>query len=273
MKKLICLILIFVIALSFASCGQPKIVKNIGGFEADSELDGFFGGDDNALSLFFAPYSLADSTGYDRTSEQFAALCEAQRARILSEDYRGDEDALKEDVEKNGLTMNLYNKFTERDVLTDELFAYLISNGTIASDEADVREKLISGGAVRVKRIIVSTDGAEGLIKEAAKKAGNTSFESVRQSYAVYAPAGEIGNYEDSFIVVEGNFDDKYENACFSLGVGEISEPFETDAGWCIVKRYELTPEMIDEVLSDLVSEYTEGQFNKMLTEAAKKLL
>ena len=273
MKKIIGFVLILTIALSLVSCGQPKIVKNVGGFDVDSELDSFFGGDDNALALFFAPYSLADSVGYDRNSEEFAALCKAERARMLSEDYRGDEDALEEDVERNGLTMNLYEKFTERDVLTDELFERLTSDGTIVSEEATVREKLLSGAAVRVKRIIIIDDEAEKLIKEAAEKTKNSSFESVRQSYASYAPAGEIGNYEDSFIVVEGNYDERYENACFSLDIGGISEPVETAAGWCIVKRYEMTPDMIDGIISDLVPEYKDGQFNIMLEKAAEKLL
>ncbi len=275
MKRITCSVLVITIimtAFALVSCGTPRIVKNVGGFDVDSELDSFFGGSDDALRLFFAPYALADSVGYDRNSEEFAALCEAERARMLSEDYKGDEDALKEDVEKNGLTLNLYGQFLERDILTDVLYERLTSDGTIATDEADVRELLLAGAAVRVKRIIITGDDAEKLIKEAAGKTKDSSFESVRQSYASYAPAGEVGNYEDSFIVVEGNYDERYEKACFSLETGEISKPVETAAGWCIVKRYELTPEMIDEILSDLVSEYTSGQFNIMLEDAAERL-
>ena len=273
MKKLLCLLLAAVFAVSLASCGDAKIVKTIGGYDVDSELNDFYDGDDSALSVFLAPYALADKYGYDTSSGDFSALCEAELARMLHEDYLGDEDALEEDIKANGLSTALYEKFVERDVLTSELYSFLKENGTIESDEAKIRESLLAGGAVYVKRIVIVSDDGEELIAEASEKAKTAPFESVRDSFAEYAPAGEIGNYGDGYIVVRGSYDEKYEDACFSLGVGEISEPFNTDAGWCIVKRYELTEDMVDGILPDLAAAYTDGIYTGMLSEAAAGLL
>lgn|GEM_PF-2362729 len=277
MKKALTYILILCMAAGLlASCGAPKIVKSIGGFDVDEDLYSLFGEDDEKLASFFAPYALADEAGYDYKSDDFASLCETARERFLAEMYGGDRDALEREMEEAGMTESSYEKITEQDTLKSELYELLVENGKIETDETAVREKLIDGGAVRVKRIIMKGgEGIEDLMKDTSEKikSGTVTFEEVVRDLEKYAISGDIGNYGDSFIVVRGNSDKVYEDTCFSLGVGEVSEPIETSAGLCLVKRCELTPDMIDEILSDLVTSYDEGQFNIMLEQKAEEML
>lgn len=273
MKKTVLIITCIILAVIMASCGEAKIVKNIGGYDVDEDLDALYDGDDGAISLFLSPYAVADKIGYDYRSEEFLAKCEAERARMLSEAYGGDEDALEDELKAASITEALYEKLIERDVLTDALYFKLISDGEISQDAASLKAEFLSGGAVRVKRIVTTGEGAKDAIEGAAEMAKTSSFEDTMKKYAFMSPAGEIGNYEDSFVFARGNYDEKYESVCFSLEVGEISEPFETDAGWCIVKRYELTEEIVDKMQNDLVVSYGEGSFSKILADAASELL
>ncbi len=269
MKRFIaCFIAVIIFSLPLASCGA-KVVKTVGTYEVDEELDSFFGSDDEKLAAFFAPYALADEMEYDYTSDEFVNYCASQRERFLAQVYGGDEDALAKELEKAGMTEDIYVKVLEQDTLKSDLYDKLILAGEIETDRKTMKIKFLRGEAVMVKRILVSGDDAEDKIKEAAAQiAAGETFESVRSEYS----DGDIGNYGDSFIVTKGNYDKAYEDVCYSIEVGDVSEPFKTDAGWCIVERYELTEEAVDEVLTDLITEYTEGQFSIRLEEIAKTL-
>jgi len=278
MKKLIFAVIFLLAAVLFISCGSPGVVKQIGGFDVDEDLYSFLSEDDGAVASFFAPYALAEDLGYDLTSDEFKSMCDAAREQMLYADYGGDEDKLKADIEEAGMTEEVYGKVIEQDTLKNILYLMLIDDGTIESDSASLREEFASGDAVCVKRILLKADtpDAEEILSDAYEKAvsGKRTFDELKGDLVAYFASGEgIGNYGDYYIVLRGNTDNAYEDACFSLAENEISQPFETEAGHCMVKRYPLTDEILDATLDDLVKSYGEGQFNIMLEEKAEEML
>ena len=274
---------VLALALLLSSCGAPKIVKTIGSYEVDEDVYELFDNSDEDVAHFFAPYALADKYGVDRESENFAAKCDAEMARVISEDYHGDEDAMRDAVKESGLTDELWDKIIEQSVLYTDVYEALVEKGTIVSDSGKLKEEFLSGGAVYVKRIILGESAAgpydaepgAGQLQAAYDKivSGARSFDEAKRDFIGYTSTDDVGNYENGYIVVRGATEKAYEDVCFSLAVNEVSKPFETSKGYCIVMRFALTEDMVDEALDYLVSSSMEGQYNVMLDDAAAGLL
>ena len=285
LKKLLIYTFAAILALSLllSSCGAPKIVKTIGAYEVDEDLYELFDSSDEGVAYFFAPYALADKYGVDRESEDFKAKCDVEMARVISEDYHGDEDAMRDAVKASGLTDELWDKIIEQSVLYKDVYEALVGNGTIISDPENLRAEFLSGGAVYVKRIMLGASSAGpynaepgvGQLQAAYDKivSGARSFDEAKQDFIGYTSTDDVGNYENGYIVVRGATEKVYEDVCFSLAVNEISKPFETSKGYCIVMRFALTEDMVDEALDYLVASSMEGQYNVMLDETAAELL
>ncbi|MBQ7669772.1 MAG: peptidylprolyl isomerase [Clostridia bacterium] len=285
MKKLLIYTLaaILAFALLLSSCGAPKIVKTLGAYEVDEDLYELFDGSDEGVAGFFAPYALADKYGVDHESENFKTKCEAEMARVISEDYFGDEDAMRDAVKENDLTDELWDKIIEQSVLYTDVYEALVEKGTIVSDPEKLKEEFLTGGAVYVKRIMLGASSAGpydaepgvGQLEAAYDKivSGARSFDEAKRDFIGYTSTDDVGNYENGYIVVRGATEKTYEDVCFSLAVNDVSKPFETSKGYCIVMRFALTEDMVDEALDYLVASSMEGQYNVMLDDAAAELL
>ena len=279
LKKILTYIcILFALVLPLTSCGGPKTVMTVGGYDLTEDVDALLGGSD-MRALFLAPYALAEENGIDVKSDEFRDAVSAELERVFSADYGANEEALDAELEAEGISREVYEKIVEQSVLSDMLYLKLTESGKIETDPEILREKFLSGEAVRVKRILVlysNHDAAEAdeRINEAAGKLSlGTPFETVMKDYAEYDLAnGDLGNLGDSYVVLRGSADADYEKVCFSLSEGETSEPFDTSVGPCIVKRYELTAEDLNTILDDLVSDYAVGQYNLILEEAAEKI-
>lgn len=283
MKKFsLILILTLVLPLVFCSCGNSSPDREIGGYEIEGELYDFLGKTDEKAAEFLAVYSLADRYGVDFSSEKFEMEVEAEMSRILAEDYSGDADALDDDLDSFGIDDDIYEKIVEQDLLKTKVYLKLTESGTIETDRAKIKTELSNGGSVRIKRILIpygvseetKSDAEKGIKAAWDKIQAGYDFDEVVKDMSKYTYATIGGSLEDgSYIVVKGKTEKGYEDVCFNLSVGEVSDPFETSSGYCIVKRYELDLDLIDSVLDNLVTAYCEGQYNMMLDEAAEKLL
>ena len=280
MKKIIAYICLIIAALLvLSSCGGPKTVMSVGGYELTEDVDALFGGDEHLRAMFLAPYALAEEEGIDVNSTEFRDAVSTALERVFAADYKADEEALDDELELMGITREVYEKIVEQDTLKELLYKKLTESGKIETDRDALREKFLSGEAVRVKRILVllanhdGTEASERIAEAEQKLSVGTPFETVMKDYAEYDIAhGDLGNLGDSYVIVRGNTDAAYEEVCFSLAEGETSAVFDTAAGPCIVKRYPLTADDLDALLDDLVTSYCEGQYNMILEDAAKKM-
>ncbi len=282
MKKLSLVLSVLLALVLLASCKESAPDKTVGGYEVDGDLYEFLGGTDEKVAEFLAVFSLADEYGVDHSSDEYEDKVSSEVERILAEDYDGDEDALDEDLDSFGIDDDIYRKLVAQDLLKTEIYLKLTENGTIETDPAKIKIELTNGGAVRIKRILIPYGVSEETKSEAEKEIKDASdrinagadFDDVMKDMSKYTYTTVGGSLDDgSFIVVKGKTEKVYEDVCFNLSVGEVSDAFETSTGYCIVKRYELEPQMIDAYIDDLVTSYGEGKFNLMLDEAAEKLL
>ena len=273
MKKTAAIILAIALSLvALASCGKGAGQLDIGGYKIDADLAKYITDNGSTPEICVSVYALADAEGYDHSGDTFKSKCDAEYERILAEGYGGDEDALEAELEEYGIE-GFFDKIVEQGVLRDELYGYLAEKGKIESDKDSIRKRLLDGEAVRVKRIIVDSADKTQLDEGYDEYiSGKISFEDLADSLAKYSVEKGIGDYEDSYVVVKGNSDVDYENACFALEADECSEPFSTSAGYCLVKRYELTDGIVDKLLDRLAVSYMEGQYNLMLEAAAETL-
>ena len=99
-------------------------------------------------------------------------------------------------------------------------------------------DKMSEATQVAAKHILVSTEQeAKDILKEIQKKgAGSeTAFEDAAKTHSKCpsgANGGDLGFFKRGVMVKE------FEDAAFSLNVGEISEPIKTNFGWHLIKVY-----------------------------------
>ena len=258
--------------LFFASCGSKGKSADI-----KTQIEDLYRDSEDGSASFYAVYDLADKYGYDYNTEAFRTLCGEAVANDLLNTYHGNTEARQKDLDDFNMSYELYEKIIEQDTLKTELYTYLIDKGVIESDPEILREKFLAGEAVYVKRILVKfgeTDEEKSAAYETIERAEEQlaegkSFEEVKSLlYEAGDAEGDPASCAGGYIIVRGIYDFDYEDACFSLEVGETSEAFDTTVGYCIVKRLELKPELLDEFLDETVTSYTEGQFGILLDEA-----
>ncbi|MBE6618019.1 MAG: hypothetical protein E7627_08810 [Ruminococcaceae bacterium] len=187
------------------------------------------------------------------------------------EGYGYDYIAYKNDLGAVNMTDSVYRFITANDLLAEELYAKLIESGEILSGEDELRGVINSDEFVRVKQILLTSENGntdeENLAlaqKLLDKLAHGDSFEDLVQKYGkdLY-----MFNNDNGYYICRGNRYEEFEEAAFSLEVGEVSGIIKTPAGYSIIKRYEKDSDYITENFEDLCEEYKKGKYNLILEE------
>ena len=79
-------------------------------------------------------------------------------------------------------------------------------------------------------------------------------------------------NTDNGYYISRGSYHEAFEEAAFSLEIGEISGIVKTDAGFSIIKRYPKDAEFIAENFNVLADDYIRGRYNLILAEKEKEL-
>jgi peptidyl-prolyl cis-trans isomerase D len=133
------------------------------------------------------------------------------------------------------------------------------------------KESFKSGEAVRAQHILIRTEAGASPEEEAAAKArADALYEQIRGGAdfgklasensgdpGSAARGGDLGFFERGQMVPE------FENAAFSLSVGEVSQPVKSDFGYHIIKLSEKRPagfQAFEEVRPALERQLTEGR-------------
>ncbi len=198
------------------------------------------------------------------------------KMNAIYETYGDDYEAYNEDIAGYYMTDNVYRFITKNDVLAEELINKMASDGTIASSHDEIEAILTSDEFVHVKQLLVPSDNgktdeenlayAEELLD---KVESGEDFDELIQKYG-----GDLYlfNNDDGYYVSHGTYFEEFEEAAFSLEVGEYSGIIRTSAGYSILKRYEKDPEYMEEHFDTLAQDYIRGQFNLILEEKEKNL-
>ena len=222
-----------------------------------------------ALAYLYATVSLADDYGIHADDAYIADTVEMQM-KALYEDYGDDYEAYVEYLRSYNMNDSVYRFFVRNDVLAEELVAEMEKRGEIPTDDASLRAILAGDEVVRVKQILVT---AEDMTDEEAEAAANSLLDRVRAGEDFDTLVQKEGrdlymfNNPDGYYISRGSYHREFEDAAFSLAVGETSGVIRTDAGWSILKRYEKEQSYLNEHFDDLADEYITGQYNIRLEE------
>lgn len=174
------------------------------------------------------------------------------------------------------MTDAVYRFIIRNDVMAEELAAKMVERGEIVTDDAALRAIINGDDCVRVKQILLTADNGntdeENLAlaeKLLGKIEAGEDFDELIQKYGKDL---FMFNNSDGYYLLRGNRYEEFENAAFSLDVGEVSGIVKTEAGYSIIKRYEKEEKYINSHFDELAEEYATGKYN-MLLEAHRDSL
>ncbi len=150
--------------------------------------------------------------------------------------------------EQTGMSLEDYRKFYEGFLLRDKLLADVTKDLASSQEKAWARHILVSDSAVAVS-LVEKLRAGDDFAKLAAEFSLDTSNKD---------QGGDLGWFGKGVMVAP------FEDAVFSLPVGQISDPVQTDFGWHIVQviAREVTP-----LSSDEFEQYKQTFFSDFLKE------
>ena len=229
----------------------------------------------NTVVNLYTTISLAAEYGISPDDSYFTDTMSIMMDNMY-ENYSYDYNAYVRELKKYNMTDSVYRFIIRNDLIAEELMSKMIKNGDIVYTTEGLAEILNGNGCIRVKQILIASDNGntdeENLAlanKILLKVNMGENFDELIQKY------GEdlyMFNNDDGYYVCRGTLHEAFEDAAFSLDVGEVSGVVKTNAGYSIIKRYEKDTEYIANHFSDLAESYARGQYNLILEAHSKTL-
>ncbi len=199
-----------------------------------------------------------------------------QKMDELYEQYEDDMTLYKESLTAAHMTDNVYRFLIRNDLLADELFFAMYNAGEFPDGEEALQPIFASDEIIRVKQILISaTNGnsdEENLAKIEEIYQLVTSGEDFDTLLAEYGQDLYLFNNSDGYYIAKGTRYPEFEEAAFSLAVGETSGIIHSDAGYSIIKRYEKDDAYLESHYDDLRTEYYSALYNIRLETYAAGL-
>ncbi|OIJ21372.1 hypothetical protein BKP45_00915 [Anaerobacillus alkalidiazotrophicus] len=188
---------------------------------------------------------------------------EAEKLNITEEDVNNELDKVRETYDltddddfTNFLLVQGFNDESEFITLVKQhLVIQKIAGQNVEITEEEVLKEYEAGKEVEASHILVSDlETAEEILD---KLNDGEDFSELAQEHSIDpgsgAEGGQLGSFERGRMVPE------FEEAAFSLEVGEISDPIQSDFGYHIIKVTDRTPfeesfEDVKEELEELLS-------------------
>ena len=227
------------------------------------------------LKNMYATVSACRAYGIDPDEEGISYYVDYEMDKVYAS-YGGDYAAYKEAISEYCMNDAVYRFIVRNDVLAETLMARMTEKGDIERDPEKIREIFSGDGMVRVKNLLIKytdtrTDAESKTLAESLKERldGGEDFDTLLNRY------GEdlfMFSNPDGYYVTRGNYHEEFEDAAFSLDIGEYSGVIETPAGYSIVMRCEKDEEYIDRHFDSLSESYAKGAYNVLLGGYAGKM-
>ena len=182
---------------------------------------------------------------------------------------KSGEKGYAEELKRNFMTDSVLRFVSAVDACETELFTKLLRDGTLPSDDAKLKEIIEGEEFIRVLQIYVSLENGENYEtnKQLAQKVyadamAGKDFDSLISDYS-----NDYTMTKNGYYICHGYMNEKFEQAAYSLNVGEISGIVELPDGFHIIRRYEKENSYIEEHLEDLAEQYQTCLFYNMLDE------
>ena len=233
------------------------------------------------LTVNYAVLDLARDVGYNADDEDVKRLVETRLAGYKTElaNYGYDYDQF---LAEANLTDRLYRFTLTCDILEGQLiYAYANDLGIIdycdvtAQDKQKFYDFVIGGGFVLTYHVFVRNDEGEDTEANRSKAAEAREF-LVSGKKTISQMVGS--NYNEDltetkpYCFTKGEMDPVYEEAAFKLDVGEISPVVETERGFYVIVRQDLTPSYATTNLSTLLQQSQYQAMSEILEAHQKEL-
>jgi len=190
------------------------------------------------------------------------------------EEYEYDYKAYAEAIAQHNMNDSVYRFVLRNELLADELLNAMIERGEIPNDDASVQAVFDSDEFIRVKQILISTEddmlfsSGDRLSDEECLATAENLLNQIKSGADFDELVQKKGqdlfmfNNDDGYYFARGYLDQAFEDAAFSLNIGETSDVVKTSAGYSIIKRYEKDPAYIEKHFDDLREDYIGGLYN-----------
>ncbi len=213
---------------------------------------------------------------YDITPDDDMIVKELdQKMDELYEQYAEDMSLYTENLAQAHMNDSVYRFLIQNDLLSDALF-YAMYNAGEFPDGEDLETVFASDTFIRVKQILISADNGNTAEENLAKAEeiyrmvdSGADFDTLVQEYGqdLY-----LFNNDDGYYIARGTRHPEFEEAAFSLEVGEVSGIVASTAGYSIIKRYEKDDAYLKSHYDDLRTEYYSALYNIRLETYAAGL-
>lgn len=210
----------------------------------------------------------------------------------------GGEDALKKELQSNGLTLDNYKVLMENSYLVDAYVSKLSQDDTIKATPEEIESYYNENAKtlrqdVTAKHILFSIvdqnqqpkpENEQQQAKELAQKVykeiidGTTDFDTAMNEYSE-DPGLETN--PDGYTFSKGQMVEIFETTAFNAEIGEISEPVLSDFGWHIIyvtdaslpTLEEISPQIEQYILGSAFESFVESKTETFSIEKDEKIL
>lgn len=227
---------------------------------------------DETVLRMYTTAAVCEDYGISPDDKFFTETVEMQMESVY-ESYGNDYKAYAEELKANHLTDSVYRFILRDSLISEQILEKMVEKGDIPAFGEDFRSIAQSGEFVRIKQILIAP-GETKSDEECRQKIEDVKkrLDSGADFDTVLWENGEdifLFNNPDGYYISCGSYYTDFEDAAFSLEIGEISGIIKTPAGYSILKRYEKEDAYIDSHLEDMYITYRDGRYNLAL-EAKK---
>lgn len=170
-----------------------------------------------------------------------------------------------------------YNRYTlSVSACIQQLMQKFVSDGTVSNDDEYV-QKYISDNFVRTLHVFIRNDTGESV--DANRRLAEGCLDDLRSGRATMKQLIGSTVNDDHFLTTlngyyftRGEYFKEYEDAVYSLEIGEYSEVIASSDGFYIIQRLELESDYINKNFETLKSQYQTSYVNALIEDVKNEI-
>ena len=221
------------------------------------------------ITVNFAILALCEDLGIEYDERDYDDAIDEKLEALLYNSFGGDKDAYEKSLEDNGLTERYLRYTTGIDLLYENLLTVYPQRGLVTSNDSELIAA-IKEEFIHVYHLALFNDSGDDKAENLNKLTeAREALISGEKSVYDLIKAGYTEDFSDpsgkGYYIVRGTMEDAYEDAAFSLNIGEVSEVIESmgenNKGeyvscYYLISRFEIDEEYVKTNLTSLQKEY-----------------